>query len=188
MRTVLALAMVAAAGSGVWADRLPQQAYITLDRDALATAHGISAEVREHMHVLRSEGPAAIVVIDADDLDALSHAMHEHHDRCGGFMVHESLADARDAMKPMPVDRSPSYTIDRPAAVHAALPRLDRERIATTIRELSAMHNRYYRSESGAAASTWLRDRWRSFTDRADVTFELIDHGYAQKSVVMTIP
>jgi leucyl aminopeptidase len=50
------------------------------------------------------------------------------------------------------------------------------------------MKNRYYRSESGAAASVRLRDKWRSFTTRSDVTVELFDQGYEQKSVILTIP
>jgi leucyl aminopeptidase len=72
--------------------------------------------------------------------------------------------------------------------VRTVLPALDAARIHDTIAALSAMQNRYYQSASGAAASNWLRDRWRSFTTRADVTVELVDHGYAQKSVVLTIP
>ena len=50
------------------------------------------------------------------------------------------------------------------------------------------MQNRYYQSASGAAASTWLRDKWRSFSTRTDISFELFDQGYAQKSVILTIP
>ena len=72
--------------------------------------------------------------------------------------------------------------------MRAVLPELEADRIRDTIRELSAMQNRYYQSPSGAAASLWLRDRWRSLTTRSDVTVELVDHGYAQKSVIMTIP
>ncbi len=80
------------------------------------------------------------------------------------------------------------YSIDHPAEVAAVLPQLDAERIRATIAELSAMKSRYYRSESGAAASTWLRDRWKSFTTRKRITVELVETGYPQKSVVMTIP
>jgi bacterial leucyl aminopeptidase len=72
--------------------------------------------------------------------------------------------------------------------VRAVLPTVEASRIHDTIRALSAMKNRYYRSESGAAASAWLRDRWRSLTTRTDVTVELFDQGYPQKSVIMTIP
>ncbi|MEO6771526.1 MAG: M20/M25/M40 family metallo-hydrolase, partial [Kofleriaceae bacterium] len=47
---------------------------------------------------------------------------------------------------------------------------------------------RYYKSAAGAEASTWLAERWRSFATRPGVTVQLVDHGYPQKSVVLTIP
>jgi leucyl aminopeptidase len=102
--------------------------------------------------------------------------------------VHDSLADARDALHPRDQRPGPDYTIDRGDAVRAALPALERERIRSTIAELSGMKNRYYQSKSGAGASEWLAARWRSLSPRKDITIELVDHGYAQKSVVMTIP
>jgi bacterial leucyl aminopeptidase len=80
------------------------------------------------------------------------------------------------------------YTLDRGDVVRALVPAVDEQRILATIRELTAMKSRYYKSASGAAASRWLADRWQSFTQRSDVTIELVDHGYPQKSVVLTIP
>src|SRR5690606_10167774 len=97
-------------------------------------------------------------------------------------------AAARAALGPAPARGPVDYTIDRAQVVRAVLPALDREAIRTTIGELSAMKNRYYRSDTGARASIWLRDRWRSFTSRRDVTIELFDQGYPQKSVILTIP
>src|SRR5512142_1037338 len=138
---------------------------------------------------ITTAGPDGSVRIEAvDDVEALAVAQHDQNDRCGGFMVHDSLADAELALvRPAPRP-GPDYTIDRGALVRAALPALERERIRGTIRELSAMRNRYYQSTTGAAASEWLRTRWRSYTTREDVTVELVDHGYAQKSVILTIP
>lgn len=111
--------------------------------------------------------------------------MHEQFHRCGGYLVHDSLADAHAVTAQRP---APGYTIDRGALVKAVLPTLEASRIQGTIAELSAMPSRYYQSQSGAEASRWLRDRWRSMTARTDVTVELVDHGWAQQSVVMTIP
>jgi leucyl aminopeptidase len=124
---------------------------------------------------------AGIAQVDDADLDQVSLT-------CGGFMYHESLADAVAALQPHAARPGPDYTIDRGPLVRAALPALDRERIVGTIRALSAMKNRYYQSQTGAAASEWLAARWRGYSKRTDVTVELVDHGYAQKSVVLTIP
>ena len=169
MRALLILALAACSP--------PSEHYISIDRDALGSVHGT---------VVESDGEVAIVRVADSELDALAARMHDFR-RCGGYMLHDSLADAEAALHPLDEERI-DYTLDRPAIVHAVLPDVDRDRILGTIRELSAMKNRYYRSDTGAAASTWLQARWRSFTDRRDVTVELVDHGYPQKSVVMTIP
>jgi bacterial leucyl aminopeptidase len=153
--------------------------YVSIGTDALATVNQATVEVVEVGQ------DAAIVRIDGDELEALSQEMHARFDRCGGFMVHESLDDALEPQRdPLPIE----YPIDQPRTVAAVLPALDKLRILDTIRELSAMPNRYYQSESGAAASRWLAERWRGFTNRSDITIELFDHGYAQKSVILTIP
>src|SRR5262245_40043269 len=163
--------------------------YITIGTDALATARATADERGEVLEVLEVGDDAAVIAIEEDDLEALSERMHERHDRCGGFMLHDSLEEAREALRPAPAAAlAIEYTLDEAALVRDVLPALDQERILATIGELSAMKNRYYQSESGAAASLWLRDRWRSFTSRPDVTVELFDHGYAQKSVILTIP
>ena len=163
----------------------PAARYVTIGSDAVADARATAEHDHARFAVVEVDGDRAIVEVDAGELDALSARMHASFDRCGGFMVHDSLADARRSA----AERGGvEYTIDRPAVVRAVLPAIDEARILATIRELSAMPTRYYQSESGAAASTWLRDRWRGFTTRDDVTIELFDHGYAQKSVVLTIP
>jgi bacterial leucyl aminopeptidase len=129
-----------------------------------------------------------VLEVDANELDNISHLMHEQFGRCGGFLAHDSLADARAALTPAPSAAAIDYTIDHAPVVEKVLPVLDRNAIKAMIGELSAMPTRYYRSATGAAASTWLRDRWRSFTTRSDVTVELFDQGYPQQSVIMTIP
>jgi leucyl aminopeptidase len=163
--------------------------YISIGADALETARAVAAPRGEMLEVLEVAGDVAVLAMDDDGLEALSEQMHERHGRCGGFMLHESLEEARAALRPLRTDRGPiEYTLDRAELVREVLPELDQERIRATIGELSAMKNRYYQSESGAAASIWLRDRWRSFSAREDVTIELFDHGYKQKSVILTIP
>ncbi len=162
--------------------------YITIGADAVATAQAVAAHDHASFSVLATSGDAAVLAIDPSELDALSAALHEQFHRCGGFMLHDSLADARTALEPAAMRPGPDYSIDRGDQVRAALPALERERIRATIAELSAMKTRYYQSPTGAAASEWLAARWRSFSPREDVTIELVDHGYAQKSVVLTIP
>ncbi len=164
--------------------------YVSIGADAIATARAAIASRGERIELLEVAGDVAVLAVDEGDLDVLSEAMHERHDRCGGFMLHESLDEARAALRPPPARAADGggYTLDQAALVREVLPAVDAARIHATIGELSAMKNRYYQSDSGAAASLWLRDRWRSFSARPEVTVELFDHGYAQKSVILTIP
>jgi leucyl aminopeptidase len=162
--------------------------YITVGRDAMGQVHRLAAVEGAHAELLATNDEVALLAVDADELDEISHLMHEEYQRCGGFMAHDSLADARAALLPAPEAKTVDYTIDHAPVVEAVLPALDRNAIKATIGELSRMPTRFYRSDSGAAASTWLRDRWRSFSERTDVTVELLDQGYPQKSVILTIP
>lgn len=182
----LAASVLAVALTGCSAE--PKTVYVSVGTDALTSVRALAAKQGEPMQLLAANGDVAIVALEANELDALSHVMHEQFARCGGFMAHDSLEDARAALQPQPTQPAPDYTLDRGGIVERVLPALDREQIKKTIGELSAMPNRYYRSDTGAAASTWLAERWRSFSPRRDVTIELFDQGYPQKSVIMTIP
>ena len=174
--------------------------FVSIGRDALDAAVAVAERRGSPLRLLDLDADVAVIALDARDLGALAEQVHARHDRCGGFMVHDTYAEARAAI---PVHTDPGhadpshgaagrpeldYTLDRAAAVRSVLPALEASRIRDTIRELSAMPTRYYQSRTGAEASRWLRDRWRSLTTRPDVTVELVDHGWAQQSVVLTIP
>ena len=179
MRNVLAavfLAASTAASAGT---------YISIGSDALPTALGTVDRDNAHATIASDRDGIAVLEVDDGELAALSDEMHLAHHRCGGFMVHASLEDALATAKPIP---KRDYTLDQAPTVERVLPLLEESRIAQTIRELSAMPNRFYKSAAGAQASEWLAERWRSFATRRGVTVQLVDHGFPQKAVVMTIP
>ena len=125
--------------------RAPATSYITIGTDAIGTVRALAAADHAPLDVLEVGDAAAVVAIDTRELAALSERMHREFDRCGGFIVHDSLDDARAAIvhkEKRPIE----YTLDRAAACSAVLPALDEQRILGTIRELSAMPNRYYQS------------------------------------------
>ncbi|HTL33640.1 MAG TPA: M20/M25/M40 family metallo-hydrolase [Kofleriaceae bacterium] len=156
--------------------------YVTIGADAMPEVYVADADA----HVVSTDGKVAVVEVHDDDLESLSELMHERHDRCGGYMVHDTLEEALTADAPArgPID----YTIDRGELVRNAMSVIDETKITDTIRQLSSMQNRYYQSKSGAEASEWLLDRWKKLAaGRNDVSFELFDQGYPQKSVIMTI-
>ncbi|HEY4056706.1 MAG TPA: M20/M25/M40 family metallo-hydrolase [Kofleriaceae bacterium] len=148
----------------------------------LASSFGIAAAAPKYV----STAPGQVAVLDEDQFGALSLKIHEEEDHCGGYMVYDTAEEALAAPAP---EKTLTYTIDRGPLVRAILPALSDAKILQTIKTLSSYKNRYYLSESGAAVSYWLADRWRGFAkDRPDATVELMDHGYAQKSVILTIP
>ncbi|HEU0031443.1 MAG TPA: M20/M25/M40 family metallo-hydrolase [Kofleriaceae bacterium] len=162
--------------------------YLSIGADALPTVRDLAARDGAQLHVLETDGEVAVVELPEAELEALAQQMHEQHHRCGGFIVHDSLDEARGALHVQQPARGPVYSLDRAAIVNAVLPKLEKNRIRDHIGELSDMPNRYYKSTSGAEASTKLAALWRSFSKRPDVTVELFDNGYPQKSVILTIP
>ena len=180
--------LVVAAALGACSQDRAATTYITIGTDAIGTVRALAAEDRAQLDVLEIGDDAAIVAIDPAELATLSEQMHREFHRCGGFM-RPRLARRRAAPRRSGPTKPVDYTLDRAAVVRAVLPALDAARRSSqTIRELSAMPNRYYKSAAGAEASNWLAERWRSFATRPGVTVQLVDHGYPQKSVVLTIP
>lgn len=200
MRSALILAATIAgcASPAVATDDAPAEVgprYISIGADALETARAVAAAHGDALDVIDADGDVALVEFDAASFGALSEQLHERFHRCGGFMLHDSIEDARASLHAYAYDHDHAhvgaaidYTLDHAEVVRAVLPALDQARLLETIRELSAQPNRYYRSPTGAAASLWLAQRWRGFTTRPEVSVELFDHGYEQKSVILTIP
>lgn len=194
MRSTLILAATIAgcASPATATDDVPAEVgprYISIGTDALETARAVAAAHGEALDVIDADGDAAVVEFDAASFGALSEQLHERFHRCGGFMLHDSIDDARASLHDHAhVGAAIDYTLDHGEAVRAVLPALDQAQLLETIRELSTQQNRYYRSPAGAAASVWLAQRWRGFTTRPEVSVELFDHGYEQKSVILTIP
>jgi len=163
--------------------------YVTIGSDALPAAMAVARHDHSPFHILATHGDVAVLEVPDDELAPLSDTMHTEFHRCGGFVAHTSLADAlADALAAPVPEQKITYTLDHADVVRAVLGSLDEQVLAATIRELSAMPNRFYKSAAGAEASKWLAERWRSFATRPGITIQLVDHGYPQKSVVMTIP
>ena len=126
-------------------------------------------------------------------LPAVSELAHETYKRCGGFIVHDSLDEARVAMK---VARTNSYKtlpsdflINQQAVVNPMLPQMAASNILATITHLSTNYvNRYYQYASGQQSALWIRDQWVNLAgSRSDVTVTTYTHSFTQPSVIMTI-
>ena len=171
--------------------------FITMDVDAVETARAALAQrdPDARLDVIEAINGVAVVSYDAQDFRALSELMHEQHGRCGGFMAHEDLDDALGALRSKDQEGiAPlvAYSIDNAATVQGLLPQLSAANILTNIQQLSGgagFNTRYYTSTGGGLSSTWLRNLWQGYAaGRPEVTVQLFETGWAQKSVIATIP
>jgi len=171
--------------------------FITIDVDAVETARAALAQrdPAAQLDVIATNNGVAVIKYDARDFRALSELMHEEHSRCGGFVAHETLDEALGALRAKDQESlAPlvAYTIDNAATVQSLLPQLSAENILTSIQQLSGdagFASRFYTSLDGAAATTWIRSLWQGYAaSRPEVTVELFETGWAQKSVIATIP
>jgi leucyl aminopeptidase len=120
--------------------------------------------------------------------------MHERYRRCPGFISHPSREAAlisieRSFASPPEEDLTSLYVIDNAETVQAITAGLSAARIEETITALSSFPTRYYNTQGGMDAATWLRDKWRTLPlGRYGATAEYYTHTWLQPSVVLTIP
>jgi len=131
-----------------------------------------------------------VVSVSEAKLETVAGAIHQRLQQCGGFVFHQTEADARAALRTTAVTASPpSYAIDNRDLVEPVLAQMSDQGITETIVTLSAFPNRYYKSQSGVDASNWLLARWSEMAaGRPDIIVKQIAHAdYPQKSVMLSI-
>jgi len=139
-----------------------------------------------------SEG-VHVVEIDDGMLPTLSLAIHRTQRKCGGFLKHESMAEALAVLHRVESapeqELAPSYAIDNQTLVSALMPQLQASNILSTITQLSNFQNRRYNSTHGVAASDWLFNQWKALNpgNRRDIQVRQIAHTWLQKSVEFSI-
>lgn len=148
---------------------------------------------RGSARLVRATDRVHAVQIDADWLPRLSARVHEDLRRCGGFVRHDSQAEALAVLHRLQgtarPELAPSYAIDDAAEVNAGLPLAQDSRILATIQRLADFQNRLYDSSHGVAASDWLAGEWRAIVaGRTWMKVSQVRHtGWPQKSVKLVI-
>ncbi|WP_372654014.1 M20/M25/M40 family metallo-hydrolase [Halobacteriovorax sp.] len=170
----------------------PARKLITIDSDAVNFTNKSFAQ--KSMAIKSVEG-ITLLEIDEDSINELSHEMHENFNRCGGFMVHDSLEDAletlnssekRNFAKSAPFAE---YSLTEEDVVTDMIAQVSEKNITNVIKKLSSYKNRYYKSQSGVDAVHWIKDHWASLVaHRSDAKVELYEHSkWDQPSVILTI-
>jgi leucyl aminopeptidase len=169
--------------------------YIVASRDTYQAIRGFAREVVEHRD--STGAPVVIAESRADRLGGISHYVHTHERRCGGYFAFPSRAQAEAfvtqerAKQAMTKSALARYTLDNQDTVNRWLPQAQERRLYDTINHLSSYRNRYFASSHGKTSAEWIRTHWQSLAaGREDVTTELFTacgNCSTQPSVILTI-
>jgi len=172
---------------------LAKEVTISIDSDALNFSEKtFGARVKE----IQTDGGISVIQIDEEALPWLSMHMHREFNRCGGFMVHDSVEEARDLLASQHSEQKlakfntfTDYSINQETLIQPMLTEIKAINIQETITKLSSFKNRYYKGEFGKQSATWIKDTWTSLVkDRSDAKVEFFPHSqWDQPSVILTL-
>ena len=99
----------------------------------------------------------------------------------GGFIVHDTLEEAKEFLKNSRSGELNKYFIDYSISnedeVNTYLPMVAEKNINETITKLSSYHNRYYKAQTGIQSSERIADHWSDITaSRYDASVEIYRH------------
>lgn len=168
-----------------------KEIFITIGADAVNSSNkslGTSKEVA-------TDGSISIMKISEKDVENLSHMMHEKFNRCGGFIVHESEAEAKEVLANEKIRKTAknfpfvNYSMTEGDTVRTMTSKVSEFNIRDMILKMSAFHNRYYKSQTGVDSQAYVKKTWEDLAAaRSDVNVEYFTHSrWPQPSVVMTI-
>src|SRR4029453_7156344 len=170
-----------------------REVWITIDsRELDALREDIRAVAGDRPPLpLEQQDGVTLAVTRESLLEDLAVAMHARYHRCGGFITHETRAEALETLYAPAPSTSPStnYTIDNAAVVNALMGQVQPANIASTITTLSSYWTRFYTTQTGYDAAVWLGSRWEQITaGRSDITVSFFDHpSWLQHSVIAKI-
>ena len=171
----------------------PQDQWLTVDNEVLAK---ILPKLNKSTQSLLTTDVATIIKMSPAEIEQLSHVIHHELHRCGGFMAHETMDEAVDAVNSQGESLFAKkaiftdYSLNQGALVSPMMKQIEEAPIREMILKLSDFKTRHYKSDTGVESSHFIRDTWAALaTHRSDVKVELFQHGkWPQPSVIMTIP
>src|SRR5215217_4111008 len=175
-----------------------REVWITLGADALSEVNAAFIVAGAKVPSLAGQkGDVVALKLPESEINRVSRVMHDKLNRCGGFVYHDTEAEALAAVagggqthvSPLAV----TYTLDNGPVVNTLLASMAEPNILANITHLSSYTTRYYTSTTGVQAANWLRTLWAGYAGAraqtgGDVTVELFTHAaWAQPSVILTI-
>lgn len=197
MRLSLSAALL---GLSISTTALAEDIWISIGSDGYQTLKDhypslIQQEATLPSQLMASDSPATqLIQVDDRYLSVISELMHHEHNRCGGFIAHDSLTAAQsDLMQSQSLmsqvqSLAVSYNLDNAVVVNNLQQAMTEPGIRSTVTDLQAFTNRYYTSTHGVSSANWLRDEWSAISAaRTDISVSLFNHSWAQPSVIITI-
>ncbi len=171
----------------------PQDQWLTVDNEVLAK---ILPKLNKSAQSLLKTDIATIIKMSPAEIEQLSHVIHHELHRCGGFMAHETMDEALDAVnsqgESLFAEKAvfTDYALNQGALVSPMMKQIEEAPIREMILKLSDFKTRHYKSDTGVESSHFIRATWAALAaHRSDVHVELFQHGkWPQPSVIMTIP
>jgi len=181
---------------------VPVDAYwITVGADVFARARAKLAPLpgwSDGVELVRYDEHDGVVLtrIPAAAIEPLSELVHTEFRRCGGFVRHQSRAEADAAMARLRAPRAElgtlPFAIDQPTLAGAYTAAVQESSILATITSLSTLFpNRYHGHHAVHHSADWIRDQWLALANgHPGVTVDFFSHGglTPQPSVILTIP
>ena len=169
-----------------------QTFWVTIGQDAVQELRAVGAkEFFTHSALNANSKDIAIAQLSESRMSDLSRLMHETKNRCGGYIVHDTLQSAILAQsQDRAADSFATRALSQSSVVESLVPNLSANNIVDTITYLSTQFvNRYHTTTAGRNASNGLRDRWANIvngTSWASVG-QVTHNSTNQKSVVVTL-
>lgn len=162
--------------------------FVTVDQSVLNS-------VNKSQKVLKSKDGIALIELSENEIDQLANKIHDELHRCGGFMAHDSEAEALSIFENNGEKSWAQkgffdlYQISQQSIVKPMLNQVEEIEIRETIKKLSSYQNRFYKAETGSQSQNWIKEKWSSLiSKRNDASVELYKHAsWPQPSVILTI-
>lgn len=165
--------------------------FITIGSDAI----DLSQKSLMASKAIMQSKEISILRINENEIESLSHLMHEKFNRCGGFIVHDSEAEAVEVLENNSLRAFAkkasflNYSITEGDRVQNMVSKVNEFSIREMILKLSSYQNRYYKAQTGVDSQEYVKATWEKLANsRTDVSVELYKHsGWPQPSVIMTV-
>jgi leucyl aminopeptidase len=187
LKKILPLALSCVAGVS---SLCAEDGWITVDSGA---KDALLKDFKEQVTHVDTAFDVSIFKIDSSLVDGLTQYFYSRPVR-GGFMYHESLAEAKNSLRRVPLMQyrnqrlREEYSLDQGETVHQLMDELEETRISDTIVKLSDFHTRYYNTKTGHEASQYVYDTWKTIAgDREDISVKLYEHAGMQPTPIVRI-